>query len=169
MKDQGQCGSCWAFSATGSLEGQTFAKTKSLVSLAEQQLVDCSSKFGNEGCNGGMMNSAFEYIKQNNGIDNEKSYPYQAYDGKCRFKPESVAATDYVSNSRSYTGAVGTIFSRRVLSTSKRRTKVISLLPLLPLVPLPWPSMLLKVRFSSTPMASTMNRCVRRRNSITVS
>ena len=101
VKDQGQCGSCWSFSATGALEGQHFRKTGKLVSLSEQNIIDCSHDFGNDGCHGGEVNSVFQYIKWQKGIDTEASYPYIGYErdpsiefSHCDFKKEDIGATD---------------------------------------------------------------------------
>lgn len=81
VKNQGQCGSCWSFSSTGALEGAWQIATGKLVSLSEQQMVDCA-KNGNQGCNGGSMDLAFQYLESQN-VCTEDSYPYTAKDGTC--------------------------------------------------------------------------------------
>lgn len=89
VKNQLQCGSCWAFATTGVLEGQERIRNITLVGLSEQNLVDCSME--NSGCNGGIMSEALRFVRKQGGIDSAKAYPYEGRDGKCRFKKDAVA------------------------------------------------------------------------------
>ncbi|XP_064595748.1 procathepsin L-like [Liolophura sinensis] len=94
VKSQGMCGSPWAFAAIGAIESRNaiYCSPHQLVSLSEQNLVDCSGKYGNYGCNGGLMDSSYGYIMDNGGVDTGASYPYEGKDDKCRFNPNTIGA-----------------------------------------------------------------------------
>merc|ERR1712211_63171 len=88
VKNQGQCGSCWAFSTVGGLEGAWEIGTGTLTSMSEQQFVDCSK--ANLGCNGGSMESGFQYA-EGVAVATESSYPYTVRDGSCKSSGYSTA------------------------------------------------------------------------------
>ncbi|KAL7393024.1 hypothetical protein ABVT39_005484 [Epinephelus coioides] len=90
VKNQGSCGSCWAFSSAGALEGQLAKKTGQLMDLSPQNLVDCVTE--NDGCGGGYMTNAFKYVVDNEGIDSEEAYPYIGEDQPCRYNSTGMAA-----------------------------------------------------------------------------
>jgi len=93
VKDQGKCGSCWAFSATSSIESAWAQAGNPLVQLSEQQMVDCSRSYGNLGCNGGYEDRAFLYIKTVGGQELSSDYPYTASNGKCSFDKSKIKAS----------------------------------------------------------------------------
>jgi len=99
VKNQGQCGSCWAFSATGALEAFHFLSKGSLPSFSEQQLVDCSGSYGNQACNGGLMDNAFKFVRDK-GIVTESEYPYKAVKQNCAIAtgPYKIAGFTDINN-----------------------------------------------------------------------
>lgn len=103
VKDQGQCGSCWSFSSSGAMEGAWAISSGKLVSISEQQLVDCSVKYGNNGCNGGLMDNAFFYAIDN-GMCAEAAYPYTHTDGNpcknCSVVARFSGCADVVANNQ---------------------------------------------------------------------
>jgi cathepsin F len=91
VKNQGTCGSCWAFSTTGNLEGQNKIVNKKLISLSEQQIVDCDTAGEDKGCQGGLMDNAFQYIQSEGGLQLEDDYKYTGKDGKCKVDKTKIA------------------------------------------------------------------------------
>merc|ERR1712205_243964 len=110
VKDQGQCGSCWAFSTTGGLEGAWEIASGNLVSMSEQQFVDCDTS--SMGCNGGNMGSAFQWAEKQN-VATEQSYAYTARDGTCK----SSFATGIPKGGVTGYKSVGSLFSKATVAS----------------------------------------------------
>lgn len=94
VKNQGQCGSCWAFSTVAAIESENAIVNNKLINLSEQELVDCGGgEYKNQGCNGGLMQSGFHYV-MDKGLCSEQNYPYKAIDESCRSCKEIIKISD---------------------------------------------------------------------------
>lgn len=109
VRDQGDCGGCYAFSAVSSIEYQ-LAKQNKLTFLSEQNFIDCSTGYGNLGCSGGAMDSAFEYMISNDGLNSLLFYPYTAKEDICKFRQNFIGAKirgfDYIDNEEQLESAI---------------------------------------------------------------
>ncbi|XP_038190030.1 cathepsin R-like isoform X2 [Arvicola amphibius] len=92
VRYQGNCSSCWAFAATGAIEGQMYKKTGKLIPLSVQNLVDCSKPHGNHGCDWGNTYFAFLSVWLSGGLEAEATYPYEGREGPCRYNPQNASA-----------------------------------------------------------------------------
>eukprot|EP00158_Paraphelidium_tribonemae_P008055 Partr_v1_DN28450_c2_g2_i8_m41818 putative cathepsin len=117
VKNQGQCGSCWSFSAAGAIEGAWALKTGELLSVSEQQLVDCSRSYGEHGCRGGLMDGAFQYVIDH-GICIEQDYPYESLEGVCKRCKSKVHVDSFVDVPRKNENALRTAISQRPVAVA---------------------------------------------------
>jgi len=118
VKDQGQCGSCWDFSATETIESVCFLAGKGLQTLSEQQILDCDTTDG--GCNGGWPYDAYAYVISAGGLETESDYPYTAQDGNCNFNSGDISCTinswKYVTQSKDENAMQNFLYSNSPMS-----------------------------------------------------
>lgn len=117
VKNQAKCGSCWSFSATGSIEGINAITNGKLLNISEQQLIDCSTDYGNNGCEGGSMDLAFKYVIKN-GLCSEKEYPYTAQEGSCEECDTVVNITGYQDITNNNEKALKRVVSQQPVSVA---------------------------------------------------
>ncbi len=133
VKDQGQCGSCWAFSTTGSLEGAHQIATGELLSFSEQQLVDCSFlRYGNLACNGGLQENAYKYYEQGAKAELESVYPYFSgttkAKGSCAYDESSttaVSVSDYLAVTPNNVSQMKAAIEKQPLAVSIEADKLV--------------------------------------------
>ncbi|XP_076641748.1 cathepsin L4 [Halictus rubicundus] len=87
-ENQQSCGSCYAYSIAGTIQGQIFKRTGLLIPLSEQQLIDCSTSAGNLGCSGGSLRNTLRYLERAKGLTDRDRYPYEGRQGPCRFQED---------------------------------------------------------------------------------